>query len=147
MRRSHGTSRLFGLRTWPGTLPATALARRSNAWPAGSETVDADVTGLELGRPRLWVVGLDRELIGVDVVGKVHRHEGQPGPEPRIDPHRCEHTAASRAHPHRLALAQPERDDVGRRQIDGLAEAQRRAEPSRLHAGVVGVEPATGGEA
>src|SRR6266511_2739204 len=65
----------------PPSLSAPASGRRSRLL----DPVDPDRTGLELGRARLRVPGVDRQGIRIYVVGEVQRHEGQAGPERAIN--------------------------------------------------------------
>ena len=102
--------------------------------------------GLELGRPRLRVGGLDRQHVRVDLVGEVHRHEHQPGPQrpgrSRAGDVDARPAATTPAPPHRrrrraASASSGDRSIVSPRRF-GLAES------ARLHAGVVGVQPAAG---
>ena len=65
------------------------------------DLLDPDRARLELGRPGLRIGGVDRQHVGVDLVGEVQRHEREPGPQAAVDAHRDLERPAPRGHPAR----------------------------------------------
>ena len=60
-----------------GDNAAEGIAPRS----ARTDSLDPDRRGLELGGAAAGIGGLDGQHVGLDLIGEVHRHEGQPRPE------------------------------------------------------------------
>ena len=111
-----------------------------------ADLLHPDGRRLELRRAGLRVGRVDREHVDVDVVGEVHRHEGEARTQARIEAHRRLDGAAPRGDPDDLAGLDAEALGVLRAQVERLAAAQRRAVEARLHAGVVGVQAPAGGQ-
>ena len=78
--------------------------------------------------------------------GKWNVMNVEPGPQRRVDVHRRLDRAAARGDAHDLALLEQHALGVLGREVERLAAVQRRAVAVRLHAGVVRLEPAAGGE-
>ena len=79
--------------------------------------------------------------------GKWNVMNVRPGPQRRIDVHRRLDGAAARRHAHDLALLEQHALGVLGRDVERLAAMQRRAVAVGLHARVVRLEPAAGGQA
>src|SRR5262249_40351305 len=111
------------------------------------QLLDADRRGLELGRARLGIGGVDRQQIGRHVVGEVQGHEREPRAQALVAAEGPLAGAPARPHADHLALAKAIAIGVFRRDVEALAAAERRAIAGGLHAGVVLLEPAPCGQA
>ena len=126
----------------PGRRAAWVLVGR---WTGSLSTRIA--VALNSAVPDFGSVASMREHVGVHLVGEVQGHEG----EARAAAPRSKRTGAS-TDPRRddtrtrSPSATPSRLGVLGREVERLAAAQRRGVAAGLHAGVVGVEPAAGGE-
>src|SRR5215510_6415545 len=100
--------------------------RSRNQMQVQSESLNPDRRRLELRSAGLWIGRVDRQHVGIDLVGKVEGHERKAGAETAIEANRGEDGTASRDDADTFAFADAEPFAVFRREIDGLAEAQRR---------------------
>ena len=112
-----------------------------------SSRFDADGGGLELGRARLGVGGVDGQQVGGHVILEVEGHEGQPGPQRGIGAHADLDLSAPRHDADTLTFGEAQPRHVLGRHVEALAAPQRRGVAGRLDAGVVGVEATPGGQA
>src|SRR5580765_1205112 len=113
---------------------------------SGSQPLDADRRGLELGGAGLGIGGVDREHIRGHVVGEVHGHEREPRAQALVATNRHLDGTAARPHADDFAFAQAVAVRVLRRDVETFAPAERLAIPAALDTGVVLVETAPGGE-
>src|SRR4029453_6207876 len=72
------------------------------------DLLDPDRAGLELGRPGLRVGGVDREDVGVDLIGEVEGHEDKAGAEAGVEPSRDLERTTPRGHSDDLTFLDPE---------------------------------------
>src|SRR5690349_24998618 len=100
-----------------GVSPTTAsIAARSAAVAlgptilrsigSGSQPLDADRGGLELGRPGFRISGVDGENARRHVVGEMQCHEREARTQALVEPDGHLDGAATRSHTHDVALAQ-----------------------------------------
>src|ERR1043165_9813359 len=104
---------------------------------------DADGGGFEFRGARLRVGGVNGQFVGGNLIVEMNVHEGEAGTQPGIESHGSDNGATTGGDTNLFPFVETVARAVLRAQIESLGAAKRRTVVSGLHAGIVGVEPAS----